>query len=210
MANLRNTRREREARMFGPEAAATLALLVRDIAQPDGLGVTGFARRHDVRYNVLAEWITADPARMLAVNEAQRMRAAINGDAVEAIGRKLVAPDVRTGHDWLDDGDAVLDPKAARVAVDAFRWSASVKDRATFGRVTQHNHTHTMQVEHLQALRARMSSSGQAKSLIGPAGSRAQVSALRDIVDADYHVITPQRIDLIAQAWRLPLAPCES
>lgn len=199
-------KREFEVRLFASPDA--LEGLLDEIAE--GLGMAGWCRRVGVRYRECVAWVMSDTERARTVDDAQRARARMAAEAGEAIGRKLAAPDVRTGVDWIDDGPAVLDAKAARVALDAFKFASSTGDRERFGRSVQHTHTHRMQSDHLQALK-RASALGGPPRPTAIADETARARAALPVIDAEYRALPApnevQRIESIRFAVCLPALP---
>jgi len=200
---------EHEARVFGmPDA---LESLLDEIAS--GLGLSGWCGRLGVRYRSAVAWIMSEPERARSVDDATKARARMAAEAGEALGRKLAAPDVRTGVDWVDDGPAVLDAKAARVALDAFKFAATAGDRERFGRSVQHTHTHRMQADHLQALRRAGARSGPPQSQPSADEPAHEPARARATIDAEWRALPApehaQVIDSILFAPRLPVRPCQ-
>lgn len=201
---IRREKREHEARVFAQPDA--LESLCDEIA--DGLGMSGWCQRMGVRYRACVAWVMSDTERARAVDDAERARARLSAEAGAALGRKLAAPDVRTGVEWVDDGPAVLEAKSARVALDAFKFAATAGDREKFGRSVQHHHTHKMQADHLQALRRASDRSGPAQSPASGPASREHAHAPH-VIDAEYRALPApsQVIDSIVYAVRLPALP---
>ena len=191
------------------EPEVLLAALCDEITE--GLGFAGFAAREGIRYGDLRRWVWSDAKRVEAVELAEQARAAYNAEAAEAVGRKLIAPDVRTGVEWVDDGPPELDPKAARVAVEAFRYGAMTKDRGRFGKSVQHHHLHSVREDHLRALKAVVSAGGRARDVITGSLSPAQSAANMEPVDAEYteyrQVQRTQPIEPLHLPLRLPVRP---
>lgn len=145
-----------EASLF--EDPATLEAIVHETMVANGLH--SWCMRLDVSYNRVRAWLESDNDRMAQWQAATAARGEMQASAIDAIGRRLLSPQEATGHAWVDQavGESgqrpEIDPKAARVAMEAFKTSATWNDPKRYGKVTEHKHTLTVQSEHLAALRS--------------------------------------------------------
>lgn len=154
----------------------------------------------DISYSRMMAWVESDPERALVIDGAYRARAALAAGLVETMARRLVDPEADATHPWLpkrtrtqrdDDGNPhqvaiEIDSKAARVAMAGFQWTAEKHHRERFGKVTEHKHTHSVQFEHLQAMRAFSGrhvpgARGAQPGALQADPMRAQLPALADV-----------------------------
>ena len=133
-----------------------------------GGDLCAWCQGHDVSYSRMMAWVESDPERAMLIDAAYRARAALAAGLIETMSRRLLDPETDAVHPWLpkrsrtiktDDGGTEqvaveIDSKAARVAMAGFQWTAEKHHRERFGKVTEHKHTHSVQFEHLSALRA--------------------------------------------------------
>lgn len=183
-------RKAAEDELFA-DAETTMEAIEDEIAE--GLGLAGFCKKQNVRYRKILDWLLSDVDRARRYQGAERARASMAAEAATAVARKMAAPDRETGVDWIDDTETGMNPKAARVALEGLKWSATVGDQVRFGKTVRHEHS--MSAEHLQALKARVASR---------TGLPPPIAALPPPIDGEFVVSRAMPVaDAVAAALRI-------